>query len=160
MSNALYTRCHVAHDLPFARVPSSHHDNPSPAPIPLFQVSQNGEPKFVYQVRVFFCMLQHVRAGTYNRHITFQNIYKLRQFVHTRLSHNLSDTRFTRIVFCGLKSITLSIHPHRTELITPQITTILTTTFLLKENRTGRTDLNRDSKEYIHEWENCAKKQT
>ena len=75
MSNVLCTRYHAAHDPPFARAPSSHHDNPSPAPNQLCPALTNH--KLVYQAGIFLCMLQHVWTGTYNGHITLQYIYKL-----------------------------------------------------------------------------------
>ena len=95
--------------------------------------------KLVYQIGIFLRMLQHVWTGTYNRHITLQHIDELWQFIYTSLPHNLSDTCFTRIVCRGLESITLRINLHRTELVTPEFTTILTTAFLLEKDRTGRT---------------------
>ena len=95
--------------------------------------------KLIYQIGIFLRMLQHVWTGTYNGHITLQHIDELRQFVHTSLPHNLSDTCFTRIVFRGLKGITLRINLHRTKLVTPEFTTILTTAFLFEKDRAGRT---------------------
>lgn len=95
--------------------------------------------KLVYQIGIFLRMFQHVRTGTYNGHIPLQHIDELWQFIHTSLPHYLSDTCFTRIIFRSLKSITLRINLHRTKLVTPEFTTILTTAFLLEKDRTGRT---------------------
>ena len=109
-----------------------------------------------FVVQIICCYLIHSRrTGTHQTHITAQNIVKLRQFIDTQTSDNISDALArsffaadnTRIII-HFKHITLHlvlshqfffsllcIHIHGTEFIHFETAAILADTLLAIENR-------------------------
>ena len=105
-------------------------------------------------------MSQHVRTGTYYRHITFKNIDKLGKFVNIRTTQEISKSCFTRIISRSLFTVSFIIHFHRTEFVTHKIHTVQTRTHLLKEYRTGRSQLYDTSNYEINKGKNSNQKKT
>ena len=105
-------------------------------------------------------MSQHVRTGTNYRHITLKDIDKLRKFVNIRTTEEISKSCFTGIINRSLFTISFIIHFHRTEFITHKIHTVQTCTHLLKEYRTGRSQLYNTSHYEINKGKNSNQKKT
>ena len=101
-----------------------------------------------------------MRTGTNYRHITLKDIDKLRKFVNIRTTEKVSKTSFTGIINRSLFAISFIVHFHRTEFITQKIHTIQTRTHLLKEYRTGRSQLYNTSNYEINKRKNCNQKKT
>ena len=88
---------------------------------------------FIYQLRILFRMLQHIRAGPHNTHIPQQHIDKLRRLVKVRLAQYASPTRHAGIPLGGLHPVGITVHFHAPELITIKLLVIQSVPFLFKE---------------------------
>ena len=105
-------------------------------------------------------MGQHMWTGTNYRHITLKDIDKLRKFVYIRTTEKVPKTSFSGIINCSLFTVSFIIHFHRTEFITHKIHTVQTRTHLLKEYRTGRSQLYNTSNYEINKGKNSNQKKT
>ena len=71
----------------------------------------------IYYGRIFLCMQEHMRARTYDTHITFQHIEELRELVDVGLAHKIAERKLARIILCGLNLIGISVDVHRSEFV-------------------------------------------
>jgi hypothetical protein len=58
-------------------------------------------PVFGYNLPDFHILLKHVRTGTDNAHLAFQNIQKLRQLVEIGLAQQIPDPGIETVILCG-----------------------------------------------------------
>ena len=105
-------------------------------------------------------MSQHVRTGTNYWHIALKDIDKLGKFVNIGTAEEVSKFCFTRVINRSLFAVGFIVHFHWTEFVTHKIPTIQTGTHLLKEYRTGRSQLYDTSYYEINKRKNCYQKKT
>ena len=89
----------------------------------------------VYQLRVHLRMRQHVRSRTDNRHIPPQHVPELRQLVDVRLSHEVAEGIFPRVVLRRLQPVRVLVHVHRAELIAVEVPSVQSRAQLFEEDR-------------------------
>lgn len=67
---------------------------------------------FVNDVAINLSMVQHVRAWTYDAHVTFQHIVELWKFINVGFSHEIAKGKLARVVSRRLGSIGILVHMH------------------------------------------------
>ena len=90
---------------------------------------------FVDYLTVLLSMLDHVRTGTDDTHVTSQDIEKLWQFVYVCLSHEIAEREFSRVVLCCLFGVAVVIDVHGTEFQTVECRSVDTCPLLFEEQR-------------------------
>src|SRR5690606_12741649 len=83
-------------------------------------------------------MIHHMRTGTYQTHISLQNIQQLGQLVHMRGTQEFADPEYPLVVLRTLAKIRIIIYMHGPELITTEYMSIFSDTILNKKQRAMR----------------------
>lgn len=95
----------------------------------------------VNKIPVHLRMVKHVGTWAYNTHIAFEHIEELRQLVNIRLTHEITESKFTRVILCCLHKIGIFVDMHGTELIALEFTTVHTRAGLFEKIGPGLCNL-------------------
>src|ERR1051325_1060668 len=104
-------------------------------------------------IPIIFCVLQHVRTRTNNGHIATQHIPKLRKFIKARCTQEAADDGAAWIGIGSLGQIGLVVRAHRAEFVARECFATKSSTRLLEENGSRRTELDRDRTDNIYDRE-------
>lgn len=107
----------------------------------------------VYQLGVFFGMLNHVRTRAYQRHVAQEYVDELGEFVDVGLAHEISELRLARIVLGSLYLVGILVYLHAAKLEAPEFFSVDTVAFLFEENRSWRGNLDNCSYNQVNERE-------
>lgn len=96
------------------------------------------------QTIVHVSVVFHVRSRPYDRHVAFQYIDELWQFVDRASAQEVSELGLARVVLRGLQLVRIGIDFHRTEFVDHEALAVVACSLLLEIDRTGRRELGAD----------------
>lgn len=117
---------------------------------------QMSDHVFVDKGRILLGMLQHMGARAYHGHLPQQYVDELGEFVDAGLSDKVPDFSLARVVGCGLQFVAVHVDTHRTELVAPELFSVLSASLLPEEDGAGGGELDGGTYDEINKREQGA----